>query len=153
MKKDIVAGTLTLLIVVLFWSRRDYSSPLSGMFVDPLLVALAVLGLFLLSRALYVLRSERGGTARGQGAEEALRPMRAGLVIAIMVAWVLAVEPLGFALSGVLFFFGLTRLMRNESGGWRGVVVDSGAALGTVLVLYVVFTEFLEVRLPGGLLG
>jgi putative tricarboxylic transport membrane protein len=69
-------------------------------------------------------------------------------IMALLVIYVYALAPLGYALATALFFPVVARIM-----GSRNLLRDllTGILLG--LVIYIVFTRFLGVRLPAGLLA
>lgn len=69
-------------------------------------------------------------------------------IMALLVIYVFALGPLGYPLATALFFPVVARVM-----GSRNLLRDliTGIVLG--LVIYIVFTRFLGVRLPAGLLA
>ncbi|MFF0343011.1 tripartite tricarboxylate transporter TctB family protein [Kribbella sp. NPDC004875] len=69
-------------------------------------------------------------------------------VSALLVLYALLVVPLGYVLSTALLFFAAARVL-----GSRQLVRDIVVAVVLAVVVYVAFTQFLDISLPGGVLG
>ena len=72
---------------------------------------------------------------------------RVGVLLALMVGYAYAVDPLGYVPTTALFFLGTTRTL-----GSRHLVRDVVIAVLLPLGVYLTFTEALNVRLPQGLM-
>ena len=125
-------------------SQEGYAA--TGPRFAPLLVGLFMLMLALLFLARTVVRpdielAERA--AREQAGTEWVRP---GLIVACLIGYALLLEPLGYIVATTVFFVPVARLL-----GSRSPVRDLLVGFGLGLVLFVGFTQFLGVDLPGGL--
>ncbi|MEU8223068.1 tripartite tricarboxylate transporter TctB family protein [Kribbella sp. NPDC048915] len=69
-------------------------------------------------------------------------------VSALLVLYALLVVPLGYLIATALLFFAAARVL-----GSRQVVRDIVVAAVLTVVVYVAFTQFLDISLPGGVLG
>ena len=65
----------------------------------------------------------------------------------LLILYAFLVVPLGFLIATVLLFFGAARVL-----GSRNTVRDVVVSLALVIVVYVVFTRFLDISLPEGVL-
>jgi putative tricarboxylic transport membrane protein len=74
--------------------------------------------------------------------------VRVGLTLLGLGGMILLMEPIGLALSILLFLLYLTLVVQRHS-----VAVGVGASVGTVVFVYVVFVLFLDVPVPKGPLG
>ena len=142
-KNNIAVGALTVLLAVVFWVQRHYTTQYGGTFADPVIIFLAALGFVLLGLGL--LRREVG---RGTEEEEEI-PVR-GLIAAVVLlaGWVAALPYLGYLVGGIIFFLLMSLFMRKQRPSVRGVVLDVVVATVVVTVFYLIFTEVLYVRLP-----
>ncbi|TCC07607.1 tripartite tricarboxylate transporter TctB family protein [Kribbella soli] len=67
---------------------------------------------------------------------------------ALLVLYALLVVPLGYLIATALLFFAAARVL-----GSRQLVRDIVVAVVLTVVVYVAFTQFLDISLPGGVLG
>lgn len=70
-----------------------------------------------------------------------------GLIFASLLAYAVALKPLGYVLATALFLPVSARII-----GSRNLARDSAVGLVIAVVLFVGFTRFLGIRLPAGLL-
>lgn len=70
-----------------------------------------------------------------------------GLVLGSLLAFVLLIERAGFIIAAAVTFFGITVAFDNKKPG-------RAAIIGTIFVttIYLLFTHFLRVQLPAGIL-
>lgn len=139
---NIVSGLAMVILALLFWSQRDYTSQYGGIFPDMILILLGLLGLVL--AALGALG--RGPSERDD--REPVPPLGLLRATALLVAWVATLPILGYLAGGIVFFFITALLMRKERPQLKGVVLDLAVSVGVVLAFYLVFTQVLVVRLP-----
>jgi putative tricarboxylic transport membrane protein len=140
---NVAVGALTLAVAALFWFQRHYTTAYGGTFADPVIIALAILGLVLL-----VLGLLRRPVGHGTEAEERL-PLRGLLLaIALLAAWVVALPYLGYLAGGIVFFVVMAVVMRKGRPDVRGLLLDVVVAAAVVGIFYFLFTEVLYVRLP-----
>lgn len=71
-----------------------------------------------------------------------------GLVAGLLVLYAFLVVPLGYLIATALLFFAVARVL-----GSRSVVRDTIVSLALVIVVYLAFTQFLDISLPKGVLG
>jgi putative tricarboxylic transport membrane protein len=152
-KIDQISGSIILGIAVFYLSKTAKLAIWKGKTLGPgffpllLGIALVALTLLLLIKATLAARD------RFLSPAERFFPSRSGLLkllylIGALVAYVLALQPLGYLLSTLLFLFALFLAWDPKRPGLAVAV-----AVGTVLCSYVFFDLLLQVQLPKGLLG
>ncbi len=122
-----------------YWSAPG---PGSGFFPFWLGLAMAALAALLLVRAV---REREPGPAwmpRGRGAVRFLGVLGGSVVFVVLMPW------LGMAVTTVLFLVGILRLLEGHS--WAAAVA---IAVATAVVNWAVFTWWLQVPFPPGVLG
>ena len=70
------------------------------------------------------------------------------LTICAMTFLCVSLVPLGFLISGVLFFVGYSLAL-----GYRRLIIVLPSAVGTTVLLWLLFEKFLEIPLPLGILS
>lgn len=144
MNTDALGGLFGLGLTLLFWFGRGSWSPLSAMFPNTVLVTMGALSVGLLIQSL-VRRETQPVFADGN------RTRIVVTAVALLV-WVWSIRYLGFYLTGLIFFTGLTlyiaaasrRITARQVAIWTVIVAVE------LTVLYLVFTNLLAVRLPAG---
>jgi hypothetical protein len=150
---DLIVGLVTLAITVTFGLAREPWTPLSAHWPNAILVFMLLCALYLLGRAF--LRPQRAALF-----DEGSRVRMTICVVALLV-WALGLEYAGFiVMSIVMFYFFWWYLSRavmqveEDASGLR--LFDHGRAIVIIVLLVVsfhyVFTRFLYVPLPKGLL-
>lgn len=88
-----------------------------------------------------------GNLRRGRGLDgEPILPSKVALFIGLVAAYAIALGPLGFLPASLLFLFaGMKFLYR---GGW---IASAIIAVGSLIVIYVVFRLVFQVVLPEGI--
>lgn len=89
------------------------------------------------------LRSPR--TAKGEHGRTWFEPVA---IAVLLVLYAFLVVPLGYIIATLLLFFGAARVLGSRNT-WRDAIV---AVVLSVLV-YIAFTQFLDISLPEGVLG
>lgn len=148
----LLAGVaLVLFGIVLVVAATRIAGPggygVSGPRFFPLVVAVGMiaLGAGVVIRATLVVDRELAGRA---AAEEAVTHWpTVGALVAILVVYALALDPVGYVLATALCFVALARVL-----GSAQPVRDAVAGFAISVIVYVAFTQFLGVRLPSGLL-
>jgi putative tricarboxylic transport membrane protein len=69
-------------------------------------------------------------------------------VSVLLILYAVLVVPLGYLIATALLFFAAARVL-----GSRQVVRDVIVSVVLAVVVYVAFTQFLDISLPGGVLG
>lgn len=139
---NIIGGFAVLLLCLVFWVQRNYTSQYGGTFPDAVMVLLALLSLLMIARGL-LWRHESGWHHEGRlGFGDLAR------AVVLLVAWVASLPFLGYLIGGILFFTLVALLMRTERPSWKGVALDVVVAVGVVGLFYLAFTEVLYVTLP-----
>lgn len=142
--RNIISAVLLLTLVVSFAVQRNYRFPHTNLVPDTLLVVLAVLSVFLLITGI----RQKVGVVEDE--EEPLPWLDLLRATGLLLAWILSLPYLGFALGSIVFFIIITVTMRTSRPTLRQLLLD--VAVGVVLVLAIqwLFTEVLYVRLPRG---
>ena len=107
---------------------------------------LSIVGLFILS-VWYLIHSFQLNEKNLFKELEASNYIKGVVTLAVLVAYALLFEPLGFVLSSALVVGFLTIYYGN-----RNLIIVFIVLAGTPLVVYFVFTHLLKVSLPEGLL-
>jgi hypothetical protein len=148
-RADRVGAVLLLLFGVWFAAvaLRNYTywsatGPGSGFFPFWLGLAMAGLAALLLARALRETDPGPGWLPRGRGLARFLGVLGASWAFVLLLPW------LGMAVTTVLFLLGVLRLLEGHS--W---VASVAIAVGTAAVNWAVFTWWLRVPFPTGVLG
>lgn len=142
--RNIISAVLLLTLVVSFAVQRNYRFLHTNLVPDTLLVVLAVLSVFLLITGI----RQKVGVVEDE--EEPLPWLDLLRATGLLLAWILSLPYLGFALGSIVFFIIITVTMRTSRPTLRQLFLD--VAVGVVLVLAIqwLFTEVLYVRLPRG---
>ena len=81
------------------------------------------------------------------------QPMwRFWFVLASMIAYVAAVDYIGFYVSSFIFFFGVTLAIQVEERTLRSMAVRLVGVTGFMIFLWILFTKVLMAQLPKGIL-
>ena len=137
---NVISGLAFVVFAGVFWVQRNYTSEFGGLFADPVIIVMAVLGLVL---------ALLGLVQRGPSEHKSDVPL-AGVIRAVLllVAWVALLPTLGYVVDGLVFFVLAALLMRDHRPSLKGLALDVGVSVGVVAVLYLVFTWVLVVQLP-----
>ena len=148
-RADRVGAVLLLLFGVWFAAvaLRNYTywgatGPGSGFFPFWLGLAMAGLATLMLVRAARETDSGPAWAPRGRGLVRLLGVLGGGVAFVVLLPW------LGMALTTVLFLIGILRLL--EGHAWSAAI---GIAVATAAVNWAVFTWWLRVPFPTGVLG
>jgi putative tricarboxylic transport membrane protein len=141
----LLAGSVAILVAVTaIPGRGGYAT--SGPRFVPLVVAIVLILLSALFLARTFVRPDLELAWRSAEEDAATHWPTPGLIAAALVAYALALEPLGYPLATALLFVAVTRLL-----GSRALLRDTIVAVALGLVVFTAFTQFLGVSLPGGL--
>lgn len=110
-------------------------------------VLLVVFGAMVGGQALLGRRSEGSGEPEDDSGEEGSR-YTVGAVFGLTFVAVLLIPVFGFLASFGLLVFALVRFVEGE--GW---LLGAGMGIGAAVLTWLVFVFFLQIPLPGGLLG
>jgi putative tricarboxylic transport membrane protein len=139
---NIIGGAAVLVICLIFWVQRDYSSEYGGIFPDAVLITLAILGIMLIARGV-LWRHETGWDTTGRLGYKDL-----GRALLLLAAWVASLPILGYFYGGILFFTLVALMMRTSRPTWKNVLLDLTVAVAVVGAFYLAFTQVLYVNLP-----
>lgn len=126
------------------WAIAGFSSPSSpGMFPMFAAATMVVSGLFILAET--ARKKPAGERSAAAGVFSAITPLRLIVFSAMIVAYMLALEPAGFLASSFVFLFAAIAYLHR--GHILLTLVVSAASLA---VIYVVFRHVFSVVLPAG---
>jgi putative tricarboxylic transport membrane protein len=139
------AGAFLLFHALQIHEGRGYS--VVGPSTIPIFVSVGLLGLGLILAVRTTLLPDRKMAARA-GAEEAATHWRTvGLLAGLLVLYAIALGPLGYIVATAVMLPLAARILGSTS-----LVRDMVVGALLALVLYFGFTEFLQIRLPPGIL-
>ena len=145
-------GSLFLLGLIVFWDTARTELPAFNLTVSPKVFPFAIAFLLMGLSALLFINILRGDTAVPEGLEagdpiEKSDYKTFALVLASLFAFLLLIERAGFIVAASITFFGITVAFDNKKPG-------RAALIGTIFVttIYLLFTHFLRVQLPAGIL-
>jgi putative tricarboxylic transport membrane protein len=118
------------------------STPGAGFFPFYLGAILFVLSFFLFFKALRERRAREGGTVK-----MGRRWKRLLVGLAMFIVYVYALKPLGYIICGLLFLGLFVKIIEGRS--WKSTLLIS---IICTLVSYVVFSKYLGVPLPKGII-
>lgn len=147
-KRDVrsIAGATVFIVVgafALYYSA--YFSPLGSVFPRVVAVFMIVLSLVYVGVAMM-----RPGSAP-QNPERGSTPRRA-LVAAVLFAWALLLEPLGFLVTSMLCYAAILLIANYDRWTPRRAVAYTATGLVVVGGLYALFAHVLQVPFPQGVL-
>ncbi|MBE0606364.1 MAG: tripartite tricarboxylate transporter TctB family protein, partial [Deltaproteobacteria bacterium] len=131
------------------WAQRDYMTRFGGIFPDIVLEIMAgvLVVTLVLSFTPYAAMKEEGEKKKEVGKTNWTDMAVVG---GTLFAWAVLLQYLGFALTGIVGFGGISWYL----GGMRRDVKDAGRCLligvAIVILMVVVFQRLLEVQLPPG---
>jgi putative tricarboxylic transport membrane protein len=148
-RADRVGAVILLLFGALFAAvaLRNYTywgatGPGSGFFPFWLGLAMAALAALLLVRAVRAADPGPAWAPRGRGLARFLSVLGGVVAFVVLMPW------LGMALTTVLFLIGILRLL--EGHAWTTAI---GVAVATAVANWAIFTWWLRVPFPTGVLG
>jgi putative tricarboxylic transport membrane protein len=145
----IAAGVLLLFgLIVLYQAfqiRQGGGFSVVGPRVFPVVVALGLIVFATLFLLRATLMPDEDLIEKAAAEEQATHWPSVGVVIAILVVYVFALQPLGYVVATALFLPVVARVL-----GSRQLLRDVLVGIGVAVVIYVGFTRYLGVRLPAG---
>ena len=148
---DRVGSVLMLVFVAIMWSQRNYMTPLGGIFPDRIMFILAFLSMLLLVNSFRSLP-----TTANEKKESTTATWKnwfdLTVVGLILLGWVFSLSMLGFFVTGVLGFSGISIFLAREELNIKVIVKSIGLALIMTYGLILIFAKLLLVPLPVGTL-
>jgi len=120
---NVISGLAFVVFAGVFWVQRNYTSKFGGLFADPVIIAMAVLGLVL---ALLGLVQRRPSEHKSE--VPLARLIRAVL---LLVAWVALLPTLGYVVGSLVFFVLTALLMAITAQVSRGSRLTSASPWGS----------------------
>ena len=104
--KDRLGSVLLLIFVAILWVQRDYTTPMGGIFPDRIMLILTVLLVVGLGLSFTRYAALREG---GEKREEGSKNWRDLIVVIVgLLLWTGLLRSVGFALTGVVGFAGMS---------------------------------------------
>jgi putative tricarboxylic transport membrane protein len=119
-----------------------------GPSIFPIIVSLGLTALGIALALRTTVWPDRDLAARSADEAAATHWTTTGLLGALLVAYALALAPLGYIVSTALLLPISARIM-----GSRALLRDAVLGVGLAIVVFVGFTRFLQIRLPAGILA
>ena len=156
LKGDVVIGVI--LFVIAIWYGLEAQGfrpgragdPGAGMFPTLLALLLGALALWLITASLIAAPEEEADPERRakQRAIALAGFIRAAIAALLSIAFVALFETLGYIIATALYAAAISLLFRRDN-----LLVTLFASAAAVAFLYLMFSVFLNARLPMGLLG
>ena len=146
---DRLGSLLMLAFVATLWVQRDYITPFGGIFPDivmgclTVLVALTLILSFTPFRAMKEEAAKNADGARSNWIEMVV-------VAVILLAWTGLLRSLGFAITSVLGFGGISWYLSDRRRSPRVILTCFVIGLAIACLLIFVFEHLLLVPLPAG---
>lgn len=134
-----------LVLVAVMWSQRNYMTPFGGIFPDRIMSILALLALLLFLRSFRALPTTEPSATRKNWLDLTV----VGL---LLLGWVLSLSTLGFFVTGVLGFSGISIFLARGKLTMKVIAKSIGYALIMTYGLILIFAKLLLVPLPVGTL-
>lgn len=135
--------------VIVLWRQRSYMTPFGGIFPDRVMIIILVLAVMTI---LFSFSGRIGVQEKQNGDNEPVRRnvFQLFAVGIALLAWASLLRYLGFALSGIIGFSGISWYLGSPRGNVRIIIssIVTGVAM-TYLLIYV-FGHLLLVPLPQG---
>ncbi|MBW6486529.1 MAG: tripartite tricarboxylate transporter TctB family protein [Syntrophobacterales bacterium] len=145
--RDRLGSALMLIFIAVLWVQRDYTTPFGGIFPDRIMLLMAafvILALILSFTRYRVIKDKEETEPEGN------RWGNVAVVIAIMLAWVLSLRYLGFALTSAVCFTSIAWYISGERKNWRTIVKAAAVALIITFLIVYIFGRLLQVPIPSG---
>ena len=146
--KDRLGSVLLLIFVAILWVQRDYTTPMGGIFPDRImliLAALLVVGLVLSFTCYAAIKEE------GEKKEAAPKNWRDLIVVIVgLLLWTGLLRSLGFALTGVVGFAGMSWYLSGRYRDPRTIVTCLAIGAAVTYLFVLIFGHLLQVPLPKG---
>jgi len=140
---DLIVGVFSLgLAALVFFSTRGLSK-LGGVFVDYVLVALAVLAAVTIVKGFFK-------PERIRFFESAVEANNVLVGICILLLYLIVLPFAGFLASSYAFYFSFNLYLADERFSARNILSCALLTAAVVTAFYFIFHDFLEVPLPGG---
>lgn len=154
-----VIGASGIGVIALFYLYQAHKLPfgsagMPGMGFVPVLVGVALLALCVALIVSDLASPARGGVREAdlweeeEGESESAGYKNPAVITAVMLIYPIALDTLGFVISSAALLFVVLRVMKYR--GWLGSLV---AAVLTSTVAHLVFSVWLKVYFPKGILG
>ena len=145
-------GSLFALGALVFWDTKRAIHPAFNLTVSPKLFPYIIAFLLMGLSAILAIRIVMGDVAEPEAMDgiegsDTTDFKTFGIVLGSLLAFVALIERAGFVIAAAITFFGITVAFDNKKPG-------RAALFGTlfVTIIYLVFTKFLNVQLPAGIL-
>lgn len=157
MRGDVVIGVILLAIAIWYGLEAQgfrpgrAGDPGAGMFPTLLALLLGALALWLITSALIAPPDAEEADPERRAKQRAIALagfIRAAIAAVLSVVFVMLFETLGYIIATALYAAAISLLFRRDN-----LLVTLFAAAGAVGFLYLLFSVFLNARLPMGLLG
>jgi Tripartite tricarboxylate transporter TctB family len=148
--KDRLGSVLLLAFVAILWMQRDYVTPFGGIFPDHIMICMVILLVLAL-----ILSFTPYATLKENGEVESTGPKNwtsMVVVAALLLLWTGLLRYLGFAITGVAGFAGISWYLGGCSLSFKSIGTSIGIALGITYLIIVIFGHLLLVPLPKGML-
>lgn len=152
--RDRLGSLLLLAFVGILWMQRDYVTPFGGLFPDRVMICMTVLLVLalVLSFTPYAAMQETSAKP-ATAAVRGVKHWRAMIVVAvIMVLWTMLLRYVGFAVTGIVGFAGISWYLDGCALNLRSIGTSIGAAVGVTYLIIYIFGHLLLVPLPTGVL-
>jgi len=146
--RDRLGSLFMLAFTAILWFQRGYTTPFGGIFPDRIMILTAVLSVLALILSFTRYRLMKEEDEKVSEGEDRWGDM--AVVIAIMLAWVVLLRYLGFAVTSVMGFTSIAWYISGERKNWKTIVKALAIALVMTFLIVYIFGHLLLVPIPAG---
>jgi len=140
------AGAVDLLAVVFY--VNTLRMPKAAYQMPRILIALVLLLSVLMIVEQFLLMRKTPSADNGNTLPVEISPIRIGVFVSLILAYVLTIVPLGYFIATPVFLIGSLLFLRSTKMHWILAI-----AVGFTVFVYLLFVLFLHMPVPMGLLG
>jgi len=147
--RDRLGSAVMLAFVAVLWIQRDYMTPFGGIFPDIVMICLTLLVVLTLILSFTRFRAIKDDAVKSEKKARS-HWVEMAVIAAALLAWTALLRYVGFALSGVLGFGGISWYLSERRSSVRVIATCLVLGLAITWLLIFVFEHLLLVPLPAG---
>ncbi|MCM3761844.1 tripartite tricarboxylate transporter TctB family protein [Alkalihalobacillus oceani] len=150
--KDIIVSVLIFAVCILFYIHTKDLVPPADIFPKVVILVFSILGFFLLLKAVFMKRAYEEREEQDLEDEEKGSGKRKWISIVGIVVYIVLMPIVGFYVTSGIFLLLLSMFLIGKKPNVKGSVVPVVVSASVMCILYLTFSVFLRVPVPGGAL-